>query len=537
MASYEGPGISIPVYDVSQSIEIDIDKDQNAGSGEAEAENQHNDLDRERSKSNVSMLDIIIVGNDKAVDTNSMYEEKEAILIDDGRRPCSDDTIIDLNIDSEALRFVSVFLLITFQRIPRHYSDRVKAILVVCQFFIVFGMLTAVAYDMGAFGNKNTLTTNDFGNLITSLKNVICNAKFPFLYIVGIFYFRTRHLEYMLSKVRLTKRYWKYGRKVLISMVIAVLCLTVVIPAISNTAQMSFTNKSSPNEHYRFRAIALSCIVTLLVRLMSLSVVFAFILVVYLIYCQVRMFKEQIQKWPLECSSIARNVYNDICRMIRNAERAFQPFLIVHFTILLVLLVPLVISCVEQYEAIGRYYDVVTTSKSIPLKSPIFNVKDEQSQSSLVKQIFKHHYQELETPDNNTKSSPMDEFNKNAKETKVEHLDTGGIVKICLMILADVLDAMALFGLPVVLIGKVDKCIKGIRDSIRMLNFGQQIENHYIVQSEKDIALWDSILSDARGLQVLGFNLASFKAVLIGLLFPFVTVVLRFMMKHVNINP
>lgn len=536
MADYQGPGLTNPVYDISQSVEINVEKDLNTSEKAQEEDPSKGNQDafdhecKDRSKSNASMfIDLLIVASDKATDTHSIYEEKEAILIDDERQPCSEDTIIDLNIDSEALKFVSVFLLFTLQRIPRHFSDQLKTILSVCQVFIVIGMITAVAYDMGAFKN-NTLTVNELDNPVTSVKNFLYNAKYPLLYIVGIFYFKTRHLETMLSNMRITKRYWKYGRKVLIGMVTSVLCLSVLIPVISGTVQMLFTNKSSP-EIYKCADIVISCILALVVRLMSLSVVFAFILVGYLIYCQVRMFKEQIQKWPLECTSLARNFYNDICRLIRNAERAFQPFLIVHFTLFLFLLIPWAISYVEQYETKGRYDHVITTSNSIPLKAPVFIV-DAPSQSSLAQ--FKNKNQE--THKNNTKSA-MDDFNNNAIKTRESELDPPGIVKICLMFLSEVFDVLALFGLPVVLMGKVEKCIKAIRDTIRMLNFGQQTDNHYMFQSEKDIAVWDSILSDARGIHVLGFNLASFKGVLITLLFPFVTVVLRSMLRHVNINP
>ncbi|KAK3703577.1 hypothetical protein QZH41_006903 [Actinostola sp. cb2023] len=208
MTSFQGPGVSNPVYDVSQSIVVDVVNDDE----EAEVEPE----ERLRTVSNGSLLCIldVSVGSDR---NNTIQEESkeetDAILIDDHRKPCKDDAIIDLNIDSKALYFVNIFLLVTLQRIPRHYSSRVKTFLSIAQCFAVVGMIVANVYDMGAFPGTNTLASNQWDNVVTSVKNVISNAKFPLLYIVGIFYFRTRHLEDMLSGVRLTKRYWNYGRK------------------------------------------------------------------------------------------------------------------------------------------------------------------------------------------------------------------------------------------------------------------------------------------------------------------------------------
>lgn len=534
MASYQGPGSNNPVYDTSQSVEVQIeDTDVEVSAIE---ENQLS-MERERSQSMDTLLDIVCV----STDANSIQDENDAVLIDDGRMPCSDDTVIDLNIDSEALLFVNIFLLITLQRIPRHYSNRTKTVLTICQVFIVLGMFVAVAYDLGLFPGANTLTINKRDDLVTTVKNVISNAKFPLLYVVGIFYFRSRHLEKMLSEIRLTKRYWKYARKILIIMTIAVFGLTVLIPATSNTAQMSFVNKASPNESYSNTTIVINCSLSFVVRSMSLPIVLAFILVVYLLYCQVRLFKEQIQKWPLECRSMARNSYIDICRQIRNAERAFQPFLIVHFTIFLFLLIPLTISCVEQYEQMGRYSKVTTSSDSFPLKAPhVMEMAPTEAvdvQKQPVAAYNPVNGKTLGTSSGNQTKSAMDAFNDKKKVTKQWYDDPKGIIKVCLMLLGDVFEALALFGLPVIMIGKVEKCLKAIRDAIRMLKFDEQKETFYMFQNEKDIGSWDSILNDVRGIQLMGFNLASFRAALLMLLFPFVTTVFRYMLKHVNISP
>ena len=76
-------------------------------------------------------------------------------------------------------------------------------------------------------------------------------------------------------------------------------------------------------------------------------------------FFQVRLFKEQIQKWR-EGKEKVRNRFIDIKITIRRAERAFQPFLLIHLLLLLILLIPSIFSFAERIQTESYYKQTYT---------------------------------------------------------------------------------------------------------------------------------------------------------------------------------
>lgn len=483
-----------------------------------------------RSETNGPMLCILSIGRENIV--LQQDNEEDAVLIDDRRLPSNEDTVIDLSIDSKALKLLSVFLFITLQRIPRHYSkDGLKArLLLVVQVIAVLLLFSSNLYELGVFGN-NTLTVNQMDTTVTSVKNILSNLRFPVLYVVGIFYFRTRHFEKLLSEVRLTRRYWKHGRKVIMIAITMMFLFSVLLPVICKVIQMSLHTKSSPSEDYSLASIISNCLLYIIVRAMSLSIVFAFVVVIYLIYCQIRLFKEQILKCPRDCKTYVRDAFVNIKRMIKYAERYFQPFLVVHLSIFLALLIPIIVSSVEQYEVEGSFTRTFASASKLEDPSILLTT------TAIIPTTTSSNTLHEAAPVNNTGTQTKLDKTSSKRSWQEKFTDYIGIIRIILGIVVVFFEMLSLYSLPIILLGKVDKCIKSIRYDIEMLKFSEQIEGTYMFQSQEDVNYWKSVTDGARGIQIMGMSLTSFKAVLISLLFPFVTVMFRIMLRHVNINP
>jgi hypothetical protein len=516
--SVEKAAMYNPVYDLSNSLEAE--KSVILDNSVEDAMEK-----RIRTESDGSMLCILSVGRD--IIEVQMDEEEDAVLIDDRREPSKEDAIINLSIDSKALQFLSFFLLITLQRIPRHYSKKFKGFLQIAQLIAVLLLFASFPYELGLFGN-NTLTVNQWDITVTSVKNVLSNLKFPLLYVVGIFYFRTRHLEKTLSEVRLTRRYWKHGRRWIVITIVMMFVFTVFVPVICKSTQMSLHPKSTPNENYGLYSIVSSCVLSIFVRVMSLSIVVAFVLLVYLIYYQIRFFKEQALKWPYGCKNYARDAFVNIKRMIKDAERYFQPFLIIHLSIFLTLLIPMIVSCIEQFETEGSYIQTYYDPTTIKPKLPIRFIP-----TRLINSTVSYGLQQATANDTHTKID--NPYKRVPQERKIT--DYEGIMKVILGIVADFFELMVLYSVPIVLLGKIDKCIKLIRYDIKILKFAEQKEGAYMFQTREDVDFWITELNGARGIQVLGMSMTSFRAVVITLLFPFVTVMFRIMLRQVNVTP
>lgn len=275
---------------------------------------------------------------------------------DEDNSETNEDEIIHLSLDkeerAERLTGLKAYIRSTFQWFPHTASATEKAICTTMQVLIVGILVCCYCFDMGAFNNRS-LVKEEMDETVTAAKNIIWSVRFLELNVLGVLYFRKRHLEEMLSKVILTERYWKKTQKTIRKAILAVIVCEVIFPVFLKAVQMNLSTQKVASFDMVQMSLAIS--LSLFARLVALPMFVGFIYEVYIIFSHIRFFKKEILKWPGDKFEEARNRFIDITVMIRRAERYFQPFLITHLLLLLILLIPSVFSCAERFQT-EMYY-------------------------------------------------------------------------------------------------------------------------------------------------------------------------------------
>ena len=479
---------------------------------------------RDRSS---SLISIVSVHHEDVVGYDDGDSDREATAIEDNKPVTKDDVIMNLSLRSPSLRELRWFLQITFLWFPQNASFARKTFYTAMQVLIVGFLCCCYAFDMGAFHNRS-LIEDELSETVTAAKDIIWSFRYLEMYIVGVFYFRKRHLEKMLSEVILTRRYWKKVRRTILKVSIAVLLFVFVVPVISKIVQMNLTTRKV--ESFSLKEILWNVFHSVMARIVALPIFLAFVYVVYITFSQIRLFKEQLQKWPGGMKEEARNRFIDIKTIIRDAERSFQTFLITHLLLLLVLLIPAIFSCVERLQTEGHYdetYSDQTQLASAPNNLPgnaenFIAVNGTYYQGKLFKlpANYGQNKTQSQAPRKHTVSKP----------------DVAGIAKIVCANLGDFVEMLVLYSLPLFFLAKLHKIMCSLPEVVQDLKFSEQKKNRYLFQNKQILDEMKGDLSTGRGIQILRMNLTGIKAALLTLLMPFLTTAIHLLFLHVDLS-
>lgn len=509
-------GSAKPVYspfDGSKESLLIVDETEAACTGSINGDS------RDRSS---SLISIVSVHREDVVDYDDGDSDREAAAIEDNKT----DVIMNLSLSSPSLRGLRWFLQITFLWFPRNASFALKTFYSPMQLIIVGFLCCCYAFDMGAFHNRS-LIQDELRETVTAAKNIIWSFRYLEMYIVGVFYFRKRHLEKMLSEVILTRRYWKKVRRTIFKVSIGVFLFVFVVPVTSKIVQMNITTRNVSS--FSSKEIVLNVSLSIMARIVALPIFLAFMHVVYITFSQIRLFKEQLQKWPEGMKEKARNRFIDIKTIIRDAERSFQTFLITHLLLLLVLLIPAIFSCVERLQSESHYEQTETDQMQMgsSLKLP-GNPENFVAPNGT-------YYQEqqvtflLNLPANYTQP-------KAPQKHDVYKTDVAGIAKIICANLGDLVEMLVLYSLPLFFLAKLHKIMTSLPEVVQDLKFSEQTKYEYLFQNKqiKDEVKED--LSTGRGIQILRMNLTGIKAAILTLLMPFLTTAIHLLFLHVDLS-
>jgi len=136
---------------------------------------------------------------------------------------------------------------------------------------------------------------------------------------------------------------------------------------------------------------------------------------------------------------------------------------------------------------------------------------------------------------NNTTQPPNQKFMLPPQHTKYE-TDVNGIVKMACGALADFLEMLVLYSLPLVFLAKLHKIMISLPEVVQDLKFSEPRENGYLFQNEQILCKMLADLSTGRGIQILRMNLTGIKAALLTLLMPFLTTAIHLLFLHVHLN-
>ena len=457
---------------------------------------------------------------------------------DEDNSETNEDEIIHLSLDkeesserAERLTGLKAYIRSTFQWFPDTASLTEKAICTTMQVLIVGILVCCYCFDMGAFNNRS-LVKEEMDETVTAAKNIIWSVRFLELNVLGVLYFRKRHLEEMLSKVILTERYWKKTQKTIRKAILAVIVCEVIFPVFLKAVQMNLSTQKVASFNMEQMSLAIS--LSLFARLAALPMFVGFIYEVYIIFSHIRFFKKEILKWPEDKFEEARNRFIDITVMIRRAERYFQPFLITHLLLLLILLIPSIFSCAERFQTEmyyrQKYSDplMLTAAAQIP------------SNTGLIDTNVSSFYNNNELGPNNGNPNNTHLQSMNAYKLQFEHIekrtDVKEVIRIGCSALGVLLEMLVLYTLPLVFLAKLHKIMTSLPEVVRDLKFSEQREAGYLFQNNEILNKMLEVLSTGRGIQIMGMNLTGVKTALVTLLLPFLTAAIHLLLLHVDLN-
>lgn len=475
---------------------------------------------RDRSS---SLISIVSVHHEDVVGYDDGDSDREAAAVEDNKPVTKDDVIMNLSLSSPTLRGLRWFLQITFLWFPQNASSARKKFYTAMQVLIVGFLCCCYAFDMGAFHNRS-LIEDELGETVTAAKNIIWSFRYLEMYIVGVIYFRKRHMEKMLSEVILTRRYWKKVRRTILKVSVAVFLFVFFVPVTSKIIQMNLTTRKV--ESFSIKEMLWNVFLSVLARIVALPIFLAFVYVVYITFSQIRLFKEQLQKWPGEMKEEARNRFIDIKTTIRDAERSFQTFLITHLLLLLVLLIPAIFSCVERLQTESHYEQTYTDQMKLRSQPNLPGNPENFISVNATYKLFK-------LPANYGQNTTQSDA---PKKHTVSKTDVAGITKIVCANLGDFVEMLVLYSLPLFFLAKLHKIMTSLPEVVQDLKFSEQTTNGYLFQNKQIMDEMKGDLSTGRGIQILRMNLTGIKAALLTLLMPFLTTAIHLLFLHVDLS-
>jgi hypothetical protein len=292
-------------------------------------------------------------------------------------------------------------------------------------------------------------------------------------------------------------------------------------------------------KHFTNKEAIMNTVLLVLARLLALPIVITFITEFYLLYYHVRQYKKKIQAWDANLQLKARNYFLDIQTEIKKAEKSFQSFLIIDIAILLLIFVPSILCYIERFNSEGSYTHTLYTVKDNTIYNPAVNVIDSAGISERWINMGK------------PKSDPTNFKNQSlfllikipttsqSEELAKKHMqrmpDKNAQARIVLEALTFLGELLALY-LPIILLGKINKVLCCLPQTIRCLKFDEQFENGYLFQSWKIVKVMSEDFQNAQGVHILGMQLTVIKTVLVAFLAPFLTLLFHILVKRVDIT-
>lgn len=444
---------------------------------------------------------------------------------------------VNLSLRSPELTPLRVYLRLTCLWYPSKASFLEKLFCTVMQLIILGCLICSYFYGLGIFGTKSVAKAA-FTEPVTTAKNFIWSSRTVEMYILGMWYFLTRHLESVLQEVNLTERHWMKAKKAIKRICLAVIMLVFVFPLSSNAVQIMLHRKNEgKKDEFEPKTIVLSLLFSCLARFFSLPIVFVFFHVMCIILSHIHKFKHQIKKWPSNEKEEARNRFIDIKVMIRKAEKSFQPFLVTHLILLLILLLPSIFSVAERFQNESSYQETLTDPKKLQAASKGNFVKSGEAifvnSSSLyntgeVALILRLPPKALYTGER--------VLSQGVKTRTVQETSLRGVVKVVFSGLSDFLEMFILYSFPLVLLTRIHNAMRSLPEVVQNLKFSEQRAEGFLFQSRETLKEMLKELSSGSGIKIMRMNLTGVKAALITLLMPFLTTAFNLLFLDIHLK-
>ncbi|XP_068734898.1 uncharacterized protein [Montipora capricornis] len=309
--------------------------------------------------------------------------------------------------------------------------------------------------------------------------------------------------------------------------------LVFVFPLSSNAVQMMLHSKNEmKTDEFEPKTIVLSLLFSCLARIFSLPIVLVFFYVMCIILRHIHKFKHQIKEWPSNEKEEARNRFIDIQVMIRKAQKSFQPFLVTHLILLLILLLPSIFSVAERFQHESSYQETLTDQKKVQAASKgtffksgeaIFVNSSSLYNTGEVALILRLPPKALNT-------------SEGVKKRTVQETSWHGVVKVVFSGLSDFLQMFILYSFPLVLLTRINNAMRSLPEVVQNLKFSEQSAGGFLFQRRETLKEMLKELSSGSGIKILRMNLTGVKAALITLLMPFLTTAFNLLFLDIHLK-
>ena len=455
--------------------------------------------------------------------------------------------------------FAPVTHIIESKGLPR---KPVRIVYSIWQGAVVIFMWSFFVYSMGLLSPLRTLEEVDWLCPLTDVKNMTRGLSWIVNQHTGLVFFLMSNLENLLKHLSITREDvtrrvssgWLFLAGSVTCLFILPLGLHVtqmVIPDFMQVPRFDRNGKITEvrNETFSPAQIVFDAAFYSLSRAFALPVFYVFLNMLQFLSCEVEKFKEELENRFYPSEDLAREKAIKIKELIRHTEKAFQFFLVLYITMLLLA------SALEIFSVVEKIETVITTNHTVLHFLPASATSTTNLQTiSLTtgnikafshplvgKHSFPYLLMMIPTGANSSAGpNPADGFPNIIPHAKLVidqyKLKTQEIVITALL---DSTQNMVLYLFPLYKMTTLKSCLKSVVETVEDSDYGDQNANkNKIFNTRQDKEDFKNYFRDTStsGIRVLGKEVSFLWTLVMTFFGPFVVVVVNLMFKHIHVE-
>lgn len=441
------------------------------------------------------------------------------------------------------------------------------------QFFIIGLIVLSFFFDAGYFCSVNTPLELDWQFRLTRYKNILWESRWLLGNIIGIWYFRTRHLEWLLKAIYMPRRVWERFHPRSYWLLAFLMFTCIALPAGIHLLVISYLIHGTQLWKQLFDMTGY-----VLCRYTTLPVFAALIATLHLIELYVRVGGAMVKYYLIDALvmrgddeekgiELKANAINKATRestkilgqmkkVISTTENSIKYFMLFHLSMLLLTAFLGIFSYMERIEF--HFKPTPMTAKdSLALQPPVSNASKLMHGriQNVIGNLVEISKAKKHSPKNKTVTmdlikvlnetlSSMSDLPKSQQEI-VNIMQTATLrqslavgfkeqldrTRIFIQIGLDCMETALLYGLPLFLLIRLDTAVAAVQESLTNLQ-AMRAEYRFDMTSQ----VWEviSFAKTLRGIRIFGFQSTLFRTLILTFAGPFLVSIIHSMLSHVN---
>ena len=425
-----------------------------------------------------------------------------------------------------------------------------KAVFRVGQLLALCLILCSFFFDIGYFGKISTPISVDWEYKITRIRNVLWELRWLFGNLIGLWYFNTRHFEWLLANTFLPEHIWAKFRKEAVIFFVALVILIIMIPVGVNVLVINDLMKTG--ETWRQQVIHICGF--FFCRYSSMPVFLVLIAILRLLYFDVLVVGARIKEgllngdkdeWGQVAEGEVRKGLGSILhlkKLISCTENRIKYFILFHLILLLFTAFFGVLSCLERLhihvntaKVANRTLETMDRGQVLILnRARDIRKSDEKIDKAmiLIADITRKHKRRLENDDTmkkmlNVMNETLASVSESSKaNTKLALVHTGAtnqvmktvfeeqlnVTRVYLEIGMDAVESALLYGIPLFLLIRIDNAVGFVLDMLINLQ-GERGNNGFMMSQ----CVWEVInfTKTLKGIRIFGFQSSLFRTLIL----------------------